>query len=279
MIHNLLCHKTLYTIRGRKYFTAGRTYRAEELEGGDFFLINDLGGGHYLDARGTGEDAIENWFRVDNLCGKVIILNSPPAAGKNALADALTERTGASHKAMKDKLYILTDALFGLSEGTTERLNDDREQKERRHPFYVISTERFNDLQLYMKTGYGYLTPSIPDDGCMITVREALIYVSELVVKPSFGSAYFGKELACNVDLESGTVVSDGGFSSEIQEVVNKVGKENVYVVQFTREGASSFEGDSRGWVNLEGVKTLRTTNNGTITELCDEVLEWIKEN
>jgi len=179
----------------------------------------------------------------------VIILNGPPNSGKDTIADAMAAEFGLQNSRFKAHLYAVTAVVFNLDLDSFIIQANDREAKESR---------------------------TLLLNGVLYSPREALIYVSEKVIKPHFGDDYFGQMFAENLDLVRGTVASDGGFESEVYPVIEQVGAENVFIIQFTRYGADSFEGDSRDWVNVEGVETLRTTNNGTVQEIVNNIYDYI---
>lgn len=133
-----------------------------------------------------------------------------------------------------------------------------------------------------------------------MSCREAMIYVSEKVIKPRMGLDYFGKLVANEIDLEKDYAISDGGFIDELLPVVEKVGKENFRLVQLTREG-HDFSSDSRRYfdgnitkeyvlghsTSIEkkyvlphkfDVKSYRIHNNSTVEDFNDSLKE-IYEN
>lgn len=122
--------------------------------------------------------------------------------------------------------------------------------------------------------------------------REAMIYVSEKVIKPKKGLDYFGLQVAEEIDLNKDYCISDGGFIDELVPVINKVGTDNFVLVQLTRDGCD-YSSDSRRyfdgnieWVYINqhetpienkyvlphkfDVRTYRIHNNGTIEEFYD---------
>ena len=156
---------------------------------------------------------------------KVVILNGPPNCGKDTLADAMWhDYTGAQveRRAMKDGLIDLTADLLLVHRGWFRAVCADRDWKE----------EPMDRL--------GGRSP-----------RQALIYVSEEVVKPAFGSDYFGRYAANNLEQGALNIFSDGGFVEEVIPLLNAVGLDNVLLVQLFRNGCS-FEGDSRSYLPRE---------------------------
>ncbi len=205
------------------------------------------------------------------LSNTVIILNAPPNSGKDTICAALCEATGAYHREFKAHLYQCTAALFDVPVDELRRLCGDRETKEVPHSWFKLDYSgmcRLREAQDKVK-------PRLCA-GALISPREALIYTSECVFKPAMGDDYFGKIAADNIDMNMGAIFSDGGFDEELIPILEKCGNLNVFVVQFTREG-TSFAGDSRNYLNVpEGVPLLKTTNNGTIDDITQEILDWV---
>ena len=210
-----------------------------------------------------------------NLKNKAIILNAPKEAGKNVIADRISELTGASHSEFKQHLYDCTATLFNVPREFLLALLTDRITKEVPSSYFVIKYKEYKKLRDITKGGVKSSNMGDMVD-IAISPREALIYTSEIVIKPRMGDSYFGKVVANNIDTDKGVVFSDGGFIEEVEEVQKKVGKSNLYVVQFSRRG-TSFDGDSRSYLNTSsGVNTLVTTNNKTIDDIVREILDWV---
>ena len=204
---------------------------------------------------------------------KTIILNAPPNAGKDTIAEALCSYTGAMHMEMKDHLYTVTASLFNMPLVKLNGMCTDRDRKDRQTQLLILPINKYN--QLCRITGSKPVRGVSPKSCHAISPREALIYTSELVVKPAFGSDYFGKIANDNIQV-CGAVFSDGGFDDELPPIL--IGQKDVYIVKFSREGCN-WEGDSRSWLTTQaGVPELVTTNNGTVRNLVDEILEFIGE-
>jgi hypothetical protein len=184
-----------------------------------------------------------------NMQDTVIILNSPPSGGKDTIAEALCLATGAKHMMFKHRLYELTAKLFGISVGLMINISTDRTTKEAK---------------------------ILKFDGKLFSPRGALIFTSEKLIKPMFGNDYFGKYFASHLDRGNGTISSDGGFEAEVYPCIDIVGINNIFIIQFTREGSTTFEGDSRDWVNIKGVETMKTTNDGTVEEIVSNILGFV---
>jgi hypothetical protein len=189
----------------------------------------------------------------------IVIFNGPPGAGKDA-ACLFFKKLGYTHLSFKEQLFIETCKYFNVNIDWFMSDYDNRAVKEK----------KVDELNGYSR-------------------REAMIYTSEEYIKPNFGKEYFGKRLAENIDGISNFCVSDGGFVEELTPIINKIGAENIVLVQLTRDGCD-FSSDSRKYFNgdlLEEfilgkkteiekqymlddyfpIRTYRVHNNGTIAD------------
>ena len=177
---------------------------------------------------------------------KVILFNAPAGSGKDECAEYISDKYGATHLEFKGRLFDITQVIYGITDEDW-KLHYSRDLKEK---------------------------PWIKLDG--LSPRQALIGVSEEVIKPIFGKRYFGEALAS--ELEEGfNVVSDSGFPDELMPVIESVGKENILVVKIKRDGCS-FVGDSRSYLNTDelGVREVWIDNNSTLEDLHKELDEII---
>lgn len=105
--------------------------------------------------------------------------------------------------------------------------------------------------------------------------REALIFLSESVVKPLWSDDYFGTRAAQLIDSTSDKlyVFADGGFLAELIPLVGKIGAENITVAKIEREGCT-FEGDSRDYVEAGslGCNEFWVANSSTIKEVAEGI-------
>jgi len=146
----------------------------------------------------------------------IILFNGPPLSGKDAAADYFKKQKGWKHLSFKYQLYKETAKYFGVKYEWFMERYDDRSVKEVPH----------------MDLGH-------------MSCREAMIYVSEKVIKPKRGLDYFGLQVANEIDLKRNYAISDGGFVDELIPVINRVGSNNFVLVQLTREGCD-YSTDSR---------------------------------
>jgi hypothetical protein len=150
----------------------------------------------------------------------LIIFNGPPGSGKDEACQFLAFLYGFKHMSFKDKLFEETIKFFGVSREWFFQGYEGRSKKE-------TPEELLNGLSR----------------------REALIFVSEDIIKPRYGSDYFGKVAAENIDSVSDYCFSDGGFIDEITPIINRIGKNNMCIVQLYRQGCC-FKNDSRNYIN-----------------------------
>lgn len=199
----------------------------------------------------------------------IILFNGPPGAGKDLAADFF-KTLGFKHLSFKYQLFKETIKFFNVKEDWFMTRYNNRQEKELPH-----------DLLHGM------------------SCREAMIHVSENIIKPKEGLDYFGKLVADEIDLHKNYCVSDGGFVHELIPVINKVSSDNFILVQLTRSG-HDYSSDSRRYLDGHlykeyivthqtpveskyvlphkfNVKMYRIHNNGTIEEF-NEVLKDIYE-
>lgn len=176
----------------------------------------------------------------------VVILNGPPFSGKDAGAEHLERLLpNAKKREFKSQLIRLTKVIHGISDEQWDELYT-REKKE---------------------------LPSDLLDG--MSPRQALIKVSEQVIKPNYGKDYFGKFAAKTLE-EGVNVFSDGGFVEEIVPVKDSVGEENTLVVRICREGCS-FSGDSRSYLPDGTVNKMIDLHNDGTPEYFEQLEEVVK--
>lgn len=193
----------------------------------------------------------------------IVIFNGPPGAGKDE-ACLFFKQLGYKHLSFKEELFKETFKYFNVS--AEWFMNDYNNRSVKEMPVEELKV-----------------------DGVQLSRRDAMIYVSEKYIKPKFGSDYFGQQLSNHIDKDGNFSVSDGGFIEELTPIINRVGADNIILVQLTREGCD-FSSDSRRYFNGNLVKefvldketpisaehvltkkipirTYRVHNNGTVKE------------
>ena len=205
---------------------------------------------------------------------KIILLNGPKECGKNVAVDRIKETNNVVDCRCKDHLFVLTAALFGMPLDEFFEHYECRETKEVSSPLFKISAPEFNRLAPII----GVTQYKLNEDNEWyeeLSVREALIYVSEVVCKPAFGSDYFGvirAESIGDYDGDNECAIDDScGFDDEILPTIEKLGMENVMLIRI--HGRGSFDGDSRSYIS-DGIveNTVDVYNVGTEEEFLTEV-------
>ena len=176
----------------------------------------------------------------------VVLLNSPPHSGKDTIANLMVEELQASKQEFKEALYEETAKHYDVNI----------------HYFTFIATSRKykdNLLSVFSKKpkslGFG------------MTPREALIHVSEEIIKPRHGIDYFGKRAAEKL-TEGLNVLSDGGgWWEELTPV--SVAADKTIICRLYRHGFT-FDGDSRQYYDTD---TLPDSMKDSTT-ICDIHLE-----
>ena len=182
-------------------------------------------------------------------CRIIFYLNGPPGCGKDSIGQGICDalRTEVQKLAFKSHLYVVTAAIVGMDLDDFVAICTDRETKDRRG-----------------------LLPSGPFGND--TPRDAMIFVSERVIKPSLGKSFFGNIAAMSVLPHPGvTVFTDSGFSEEIARVHGELPEAIHVLVRIHRDGCS-FEGDSRSHLSMgsERIHEFDIQNNGSIDEAVE---------
>ena len=193
----------------------------------------------------------------------IVIFNGPPASGKDEAASLYKEKYGFGNLSFKYQLFKETIKHFDVDERWFMEGYNDRTQKEKSE-FALQGMSR----------------------------REAMIHVSEDIIKPKKGLDYFGKSVAEEIEVGKNYALADGGFVEELEPIIEKVGAENIVIVQLTREGCD-YSSDSRKYFNGRlinewtvgsktaidkayvlkeemDIKTYRVHNNGSLHNLHD---------
>tara|TARA_B100001057_G_scaffold271412_1_gene271687 strand:- start:56510 stop:57205 length:696 start_codon:yes stop_codon:yes gene_type:complete len=155
----------------------------------------------------------------------IVIFNGPPASGKDEAASLYKEQFGFGNLSFKYQLFKETVKHFGVDQRWFMEGYDNRETKEKKEI-------ALNDMSR----------------------REAMIHVSEDIIKPKHGLDYFGQLVAEEIEVDKHYAVADGGFVEELEPIIEKVGTENIVIVQLTREG-HDYSTDSRRYFNGNLIK------------------------
>lgn len=183
---------------------------------------------------------------------KVIFLQGPPGAGKDAIGSRLVNLIPyAKLVKFAGMLKDRTHALFGLF---------DKYGHLPAHAFDATKDEPSADFM--------GLTP-----------RQAYIWLSEQVIKPKFGADFFGRALLDKIRPESREVyiVTDSGFAAEATPVIERVGPQFCAIVQIHRYG-HDFSRDSRSYWTDPAIRALEINNNTRGSEALYRQAVWLAQ-
>lgn len=224
---------------------------------------------------------------------KMIFFNGPKGCGKNTLID-FCKQTHWEDISCKLPLYDLVQKMFNCSYETFWGIYLDRTLKELPSESFRVCLTHTDLLSLVQIIGRDALDPEdlsrdfkfdIENNSVTLnlSVREAMIYISEVIIKPRWGEDYFGK--ARMRDILNGPVYYDdsaaafNGDAIEMRAAIEHFGEENCLLVRI--HGRGSFEGDSRGYIPDKVLSNvIDITNNGTLEEFLFEgqenVYKWL---
>jgi len=182
----------------------------------------------------------------------VIILNAPPHSCKDTLANIMVQQCAATKQEFKTALYHETAKFYDMDLDLLIACATERTEKDDKDGFF---------FKLYG-----------------VTPRDALINVSENVIKPNKGLDYFGIKAAKNLS-EGLNVFSDGGgWLPEIKPVIQVADK--VLICRLYRHGFT-FDNDSRQYYPSTVAGAVVTDihlEEGNPLAAVDTILQLIKE-
>lgn len=225
---------------------------------------------------------------------KVILFNGPKLCGKDvAISHLKSKGLPLVVRECKDKLHNLTQEFFCIQPEKYWEIYNSRGLKEKPLPEFRVNTYPFDNYHLSEIVGYNIIPDTdspnwslrydqTPKDSgghvVNLSIREAMIYVSEVICKPRFGEEYFGE--ARTKSIRDGELVVDGscGFVDELKPLIKRVGQENVLLLRIHRDGYT-FEGDSRSYIP-NGIidNTMDVFNNGSEESYFNEVEKHVEE-
>jgi len=187
---------------------------------------------------------------------KFLFINGPSGTGKTTLASMICKAVpSAFQESFAEPIRQMIYSVFFPFEDPTFCLGsslDLRDGAVKRQPIPFIDAGR------------------VP-----YTIREEMIAFSEDYMKRRYGPQIFGKLLFARCEEQSlfysKFVIDDNGFAPEAEFIVEKEGAENCLLLRLHRTGCS-FSGDSRGYVDLPGVRTIDLDNNDRLDQLLDSL-------
>ena len=190
---------------------------------------------------------------------RIILLNGPINSGKDVLGEHLAKTLpNATTMMFKDSLYDWAAAMASLPKEVFIPLASERKTKEL--PCQLL--------------------PKNPKDFTRhYTPREWLIYVSEEVIKPRLGKDFFGMQsrnkMFANFSDYDTVIFTDCGFVEEVL-CLTCFYEEQALLLQIYRPGCEFGPKDSRGYVNVDKVKTVKIQNDSTLEAFLTKGLDII---
>lgn len=197
----------------------------------------------------------------------IIILNGPTLCGKGTAYKVIRQLYSAGDGRIKKKLHEIASALFNVPLDLWEQ----REGKEAPHPALLVSSDALSRLASTVKVKLSGV-PRV-NGRAMLSPRQALIYVSEVICKPAFGADYFGRERAERVSAPGLWVCESGGFIEEVQMLP----PEEVCIIRIYGRGRFSPE-DTRSYIDLPGAFCVEVQNVGTEREFLRAVVDTVDD-
>ncbi|WP_373088731.1 hypothetical protein [Zhongshania sp.] len=206
---------------------------------------------------------------------KLILLNGPIGCGKTAAVQTLVDRFSNTASAeCKEHLHLLTQIFFNVEPSVYWTIYEDRSQKELPQAEFQIQLEEYNKLAKLLGKPHRVSPDKVP-----ISIREAMIYVSELVCKPAFGEDYFGRVRASKLNLSGDDTLyidDSAGFEDEVPPAIQALGQENILLIRV--RGRGTFDGDSRNYLP-DGLcdHTVDVYNTASLQEFVNRVCSYVQ--
>ena len=212
----------------------------------------------------------------------VIVFNAPPNAGKDESVNMMYSYFQSGVKlAFKDELYLDTSEYFNCDVEDLKEYHSCRDLKE--NTSLLFAKYQSESLKQYFFSLL-YIIGLLINNRHLMSLgyyssREALIHVSEDLIKPVKGKDYYGKKLVERIEYSSERFyfVADSGFAEECSMVADK--GYSVIIAQLERSGAT-FDGDSRSLLNKDdfkeynNIKFCQIDNNGSLDDLYNYIVD-----
>ena len=204
-----------------------------------------------------------------------LLINGPADIGKDRAIEELIA-TGYELEKLecKGRLHEMTMSFFNIEPRKYWPLYNNRDTKEIPQECYRVTKEAFYHLKTVVVGRFKAkvrilfnLDRQLLNGYCYLSPREAMIYVSECIAKPSFGRDYFGLYRASKVLRRKNYFDASAGFFEELPPLIDRVGQDQIILIRVYSDN-HSFDGDSRGYIS-DGVinNTHDVYNNGTLEE------------
>jgi hypothetical protein len=199
----------------------------------------------------------------------LILLNGPNNSGKTKAVEYLKKSMGVTiqERQCKEKLHELTIDFFNVDQKWYFAIYNDKIKKEIPRVEFAVTYDEYKKLADIIPLPHKKESNAI----CMLSLRQAMIYVSEVVIKPEKGRDYFGVERVNKIQENEVAIDDSAGFIEELYPAIRSLGQENILLIRV--HGRKTDESDSRNYIP-DGVieNTVDLTNDGTLTEWVESV-------
>lgn len=205
----------------------------------------------------------------------IILLNGPMHCGKTKLTNYLKSLyPKLVDRRIKDRIHELVMQIFSVPEDVYFEHYENKNLKDTPTPLYTVTGEAFNKLLDSMMDNDAklhYVPPSVLHQ---LTPRQAMIYVSDVICKPTFGKDYFGHERAKAI-LENEWAIDDScGFKEELPPTLDRIGQDNTLLIRIHTGEEFNAKDDSRKLIPRGIIdNTFDVTNNKEENTLEDYIL------
>jgi len=188
---------------------------------------------------------------------QLILLNGPMNCGKSFAVNYLKSvlNTALVERQCKDKLHELTMSIFNVPTERYWNVYTDKMLKELplndfrlTVPAYNLLMDRLHGVDAepyYQKTHFHENNDERLVD---ISIRQAMIYVSECLMKPTFGHDYFGLARINSMEDSEIAIDDSAGFEEELYPAIEKIGQDNILLLRVHGRGEFAVN-DSRSFI------------------------------
>lgn len=220
----------------------------------------------------------------------LILINGPLGCGKTDLVEyaktyfAETYNIRSTDARCKDKLHRLTMEIFGVPENKYWEIYNSRKLKETRSDLFRLPASVA--INATISTGVDIYdsrhTELLGDEEyALMSLRLAMIFVSECLIKPNFGESYFGEYRMVSVMNNSAQIYWDDstGFPDELKPISTFIPLDHVLLVRV--HGRGKFDSrDSRDYI-LDGVlppdRVIDVWNDGELIDFLTNTTKAIE--
>lgn len=184
---------------------------------------------------------------------KLLLLNGPPKSGKDTIVKELTQYVKFQHLKFSMPIKRAVAALLDVRES---------------------DLEAYKDIQSSMLQPAGTTLKEVRE-----TPRDLLIAMSEDLLKPRYGSDFFGRIFWQHTKNSASSLIvsSDCGFEEEVERVISNAGSHHCILIRLHRDG-TDFDSDSRSYLRDGLCHTWDISNNGTVHEAAMMVLRVLQK-